>query len=213
MLSPLRRQQREALRALDTTWAEGAHAAWIVLPPGGGKTRVGLEAIADLGRPAVVLCPNTAIQGQWIRQATDHGLTTTANRDLTAQVAVLTYQAVAVFHGGAASLAEGDEVGGDEVGGDDDDLGQNGVTPARDLHLDRLHPNATAFIERLAVAGPLTLVLDECHHLLDVWGELLAEILERLPDARVVALTATPPASLSPSEANLVERLFGAIAY
>lgn len=211
MLPPLRRQQREALRALENTWAGGAHAAWIVLPPGGGKTRVGLEAITQLGRPAVVLCPNTAIQGQWIRQAADQGLTTTPERTLTAQVAVLTYQAVAVFRSGAADAA--DPADDANPADDGDDLGEPAISPATDLHLDRLHPNATAFVEQLAHAGPLTLVLDECHHLLDVWGELLAEILELLPDARVVALTATPPASLSPSEANLVERLFGEIAY
>jgi hypothetical protein len=68
-------------------------------------------------------------------------------------------------------------------------------------------------VERLAAAGPLTLVLDECHHLLEVWGELLAEVLDRLPDVRVVALTATPPAALSAKESALVARLFGPIVY
>ena len=36
-------------------------------------------------------------------------------------------------------------------------------------------------------------MLDECHHLLEVWGRLLAELLGDLPDARVpsVALPAT----------------------
>src|SRR2546421_555542 len=70
--------------------------------------------------------------------------------------------------------------------------------------LRRLHANGRELIARLAGAGPLTLVLDECHHLLDVWGRLVAEVLDRLPDAVVLGLTGTPPESLSPDEAALV---------
>src|SRR5690606_39931638 len=53
------------------------------------------------------------------------------------------------------------------------------------------------------------LVLDECHHLLDVWGELLAEVLEGLPEATVIGLTATPPEAPTRDERVLVDRLFG----
>lgn len=37
----------------------------LVSPPGSGKTIVGLEIAKRLGVPAVVICPNTTIQGQW----------------------------------------------------------------------------------------------------------------------------------------------------
>ena len=42
----------------------------------------------------------------------------------------------------------------------------------------------------------MTLVLDECHHLLEVWGRLLRDVLAELPDAFVLGLTATPPDTL-----------------
>src|SRR6266702_2732521 len=58
--------QARALGALDR--APAGKAAYLVVPPGGGKTLIGLEAARRLGRPAVVLCPNTAIQAQWIAQ-------------------------------------------------------------------------------------------------------------------------------------------------
>ena len=45
-----------------------AAATYLVIPPGGGKTLIGLEAARRLGRPALVLCPNTAIQAQWVAQ-------------------------------------------------------------------------------------------------------------------------------------------------
>ena len=67
--------------------------------------------------------------------------------------------------------------------------------------LSRLHDNGQAFVEQLKAAGPLLLVLDECHHLLEVWGRLLGELLDQLPDAMVLGLTATPPEALTADQA------------
>ena len=77
----------------------------------------------------------------------------------------------------------------------------------------RLHDNGQAFIETMRNAGPLILVLDECHHLLEVWGRLLGELLDQLPDAMVLGLTATPPEALTAEQAILVDELFGAPLY
>lgn len=38
----------------------------VVAPPGAGKTIVGIECVIRLGSPAIIICPNTAIQGQWV---------------------------------------------------------------------------------------------------------------------------------------------------
>lgn len=59
--------------------------------------------------------------------------------------------------------------------------------------LERLHPNARALIERLAEHDVGTLVLDECHHLLDHWALAVRALLERLDDVQVIGLTATLP--------------------
>jgi len=79
--------------------------------------------------------------------------------------------------------------------------------------LDRLHENGRAFIEQLRNAGPLLLVLDECHHLLEVWGRLIGELLDQLPNALVLGLTATPPEALTADQAALVDELFGTPLY
>ena len=79
--------------------------------------------------------------------------------------------------------------------------------------LDRLHANGRAFVEQLKNAGPLLLVLDECHHLLEVWGRLIGELLDQLPNALVLGLTATPPEALTADQALLVDELFGAPLY
>ncbi|WP_220090373.1 DEAD/DEAH box helicase family protein [Streptomyces sp. Amel2xB2] len=196
--------------------------AWVVLPPGAGKTLTGLEAARRLGAPVVVLTPNTAIQGQWVREwesfephpevtdaadaanaasGTSAGAEVGADtapsvpagtgRSLDSPVTVLTYQALASFDPDAEVDEEGSERG------------------RRSGHLHRLRPQGRELVEALRRTGAFTLLLDECHHLLDTWGELLAELLRELPDATVVGLTATPPDRLSPAQAELVRELFG----
>jgi hypothetical protein len=56
-------------------------------------------------------------------------------------------------------------------------------------------------------------VLDECHHLLEVWGRLIGELLDELPNALVLGLTATPPEALTADQAALVDELFGKPLY
>ena len=192
-LGELRPYQATALDEVAARWAAGDRRTWIVLPPGSGKTLVGLEAARRLGRRTVVLVPNTAIQGQWVRHWQDferpEGCDAGSDRALEDAVNVLTYQSLAVFDPDAETDEEG-----------------RSSTPVRD----RLHTNGQALVRALRDAGPLTLLLDECHHLLQVWGRLLAEILDDLPDAHVVGLTGTPAESLTTAEHDLVDRLFGA---
>ena len=62
----LRVHQSRALEAIELAERGGARRAWVVLPPGAGKTLVGLETARRRGRTTVVLGPNTAIQTQWL---------------------------------------------------------------------------------------------------------------------------------------------------
>ncbi|MFI0354748.1 DEAD/DEAH box helicase family protein [Actinomadura sp. 9N407] len=187
----LRPYQEKALAKLDQAWNGGHRRAWVVLPPGTGKTLVGLEAARRLERRTVVLVPNTAIQNQWVAHWRKCGGEAGTDRELRHPVTVLTYQSLAVFDPDAETDEEGRQ------------------KRRRGGLVRLLHDNGRALVGALHDAGPLTLVLDECHHLLDVWGRLLAEILEELPDARVIGLTATPPESLTPDESTLVDALFG----
>ncbi|MCK1796466.1 DEAD/DEAH box helicase family protein [Streptomyces sp. XM4193] len=187
----LRRHQQEALDRLTEVFAGGQRRAWLVLPPGLGKTLTGLEAARRLGRRTVVLGPNTAIQGQWVAewdrfrpQPEPAG----TDRDLAAPLTVLTYQALASFDPEA-------------------EIDEEGATAGSHLH--RLRPQGRALVAALRGAGEVTLLLDECHHLLDTWGELLAELLRELPRAHVVGLTATPPERMTAAQAALVGELFG----
>jgi hypothetical protein len=68
-----------------------------------------------------------------------------------------------------------------------------------------------ALIETLNVRGPLTLVLDEAHHLRREWWKCLDRLAHGLADIRLVALTATPPYDASFAEWSRYEELCGPI--
>lgn len=193
---PLRVHQARALAEIDRLMVSGdRRRAWVVLPPGTGKTLVGLETIRRLGAPAVVFGPNTAIQSQWVRQwsaFTPATVPAGISRALETPVTALTYQALATFDADEEVDEEGHEGG---------------------ALIDRLHPNGRALVEVMRATSPLTIALDECHHLLEVWGRLVAELLELVPHAHVLGLTATPPRSLSRDQALLVDELFGEPVY
>ena len=205
--------QERAVRAFNADQATGDRSTYLVVPPGGGKTMIGLECARQAGRPTLVLCPNTAIQAQWIGQwraqfAPPREARATASRDLSTPLTVLTYQAVASF----------DPAGVDGDGSTDARTASDGTGsrhPIRRLSdrdlLASLHPNGQRLLATLKAAGPATLVLDECHHLLEIWGRLLLAIVGELPDPRIIGLTATPPHMMTTEQAGLHRELFGAV--
>ena len=198
--------QARALGALDQARAEdrarAGKATYLVVPPGGGKTLIGLEAARRLGRPAVVLCPSTAIQAQWLAQwreaFSSAEVPATTSRELPTPLTVLTYQALCTL--GSAGTRDTMRSAGRARDLDGD--GAEGL-------LSLLHPNGRELIARLRDGGPWTLVLDECHHLLELWGRLLQAVIGQLDQPRVVGLTATPPSLMTAEQAELHRTLFG----
>jgi len=185
----LRPHQRDSVCAHVRARTGRSH---LVLPPGAGKTAVGVAIALHEGRRTLVLVPNTAIQQQWIDlwRAVGH-VTVSDERDLVTDVTVLTYQSLATFD------AEADE---------DAPL------------VEQLHANAAALLQRLHDGDPFTLVLDEAHHLLHAWGRLLDEVLALMRggpagDPVVVALTATPATRLTVDQAALASRVFGPVLH
>src|SRR5689334_24746328 len=105
---PLRTHQRQALDAVEDAEAAGARRSWVVLPPGAGKTLVGLETARRRGRTTVVLGPNPATQTPWLRgwDAVEP-VPAGATRDADGPVTALTHQSVATFDDHAAVDHEG----------------------------------------------------------------------------------------------------------
>lgn len=80
-----------------------------------------------------------------------------------------------------------------------------------------LHPNATALIDRLVAAGVRTVVLDECHHLLDHWALVVAYLAGRIRETGVepllIGLTATLPSPDDETEFENYSGLLGDVDY
>ncbi|ETW22177.1 DEAD/DEAH box helicase family protein [Mycobacterium gastri] len=196
-----RRYQQQALDAFDADVATGDNRSYLVLPPGAGKTMIGLEAARRVGRRTLVLVPNTAVQAQWAAawntkfpSPDPSAPACGTDRALTSAMNVLTYQSLAV------------------IDGETDATVRRAILRTRDRQalLDLLHPNGRALIERAASLGPWTLVLDECHHLLATWGALVGALVSVLgPRTALIGLTATPATALTEWQRALHDELFG----
>ena len=76
-----------------------------------------------------------------------------------------------------------------------------------------LHPNARRLIDALLAAGARTVVLDECHHLLDYWAIVLRHLVRQIPGPRVVGLTATLPSPEDDEEYENYTSLLGDVDF
>lgn len=87
--------QRQALAAFEADLAADDTRTHLVAPPGSGKTLLGAELVRRRDRPALVLCPNSAIQSQWLRTLHSWGATEAeVSAEPAAPVCVLTYQSL-----------------------------------------------------------------------------------------------------------------------
>lgn len=207
----LRRYQKLALAAFEADRAAGRRHTYVVAPPGSGKTVMGLEMARRLGRPALVLCPTSAIQAQWAAVAPPE-------LELTA----LTYQAICQTTDPDGALRAAAEA----------QLGPGAPSERRSRELaaavtrlkqevargggvqSLLAPGAIERIDALRDAGVRTVVLDECHHVVSMWGYLVRAVLSELgPDVHVIGLTATAPADMTADEAALYEELLGPVDF
>lgn len=100
---------------------------------------------------------------------------------------------------------------GSAISRDLSDLRSLTLTTYQALDALRRGEDLDALIETLDSHGPLTLVLDEAHHLRREWWRCLDELARRLTDVRLVALTATPPYDASFAEWVRYEALCGPI--
>jgi len=76
-----------------------------------------------------------------------------------------------------------------------------------------LHPNAVKLIDELVASGVKTIVLDECHHLLDYWAIVLRYLLGKISGPRVVGLTATLPSPETDTEYENYVGLLGDVDF
>ena len=93
-----RRYQQAAIAAFERDRADGRRRTHIVAPPGSGKTLLGVELVRRIGRRALVLTPNSAVQMQWPRAIRQFGspadVGRTAGPEPAFPIACMTYQSL-----------------------------------------------------------------------------------------------------------------------
>ncbi|NIJ66008.1 superfamily II DNA or RNA helicase [Sphingomonas leidyi] len=172
--------QARVLAEMDRHLADGR--LHIVAAPGSGKTVLGLEAMRQIGRPALILSPSITIRDQWRERLFPwflddrHGWDAHISSDIEtpATMTIATYQALHAIYA----------------------MGE-----------DRFD----ALIVALERQGPLTLIVDEAHHLRREWWSALFALRDRLKGTVLIALTATPPYDAPLSEWNRYAALCGPI--
>ena len=96
---PFRHYQELALQAFDAARAQDDRRIYLTMPPGSGKTVLGLEIGRRMGRPMVVLAPTAAIQAQWVQEWTSFQppFEAAVGMATEAPVHALTYQSLVIL--------------------------------------------------------------------------------------------------------------------
>ena len=153
----------------------------IVAAPGSGKTTLGIELIARTDVPCLILAPSITIREQWLSRikegfGTDEKLLSNDIRK-PATVTAITYQALHCCIKRLQGVEEDEE----------------GNREEQDY-------TSFDFYATIKKAGIATLCLDEAHHLRSEWQKALEEVVNRLTDVTIIALTATPPYDSTPAQ-------------
>jgi superfamily II DNA or RNA helicase len=105
-----RRYQKAAIAAFERDRAAGRRRTHLIAPPGSGKTLLGVEIVRRIGRRALVLTPNSAIQMQWPRTVRKFGsaadVARTAGPEPAFPIAVMTYQSLCQLDDPAAAIRQ-----------------------------------------------------------------------------------------------------------
>ncbi len=135
------------MAAFDRDREAGRRNTHIVAPPGSGKTLLGVELVRRVGRRALVLTPNSAVQIQWPRAVRQFGapsdIARMAGPEPAFPIAVMTYQSLCQLEDPGAAIrqvasarwatdratATGVEV--EEASAEGDALRRHGSRPAR----------------------------------------------------------------------------------
>ena len=174
----------------------------IVAAPGSGKTTLGIELIARMKEPALVLTPSITIRQQWAARIEEGFLKEGLNpEDYISQnlkeprcITIATYQSLHSAMRHYKGIL-------DESGTTMDSLESDDAIAKKELAAQSEEVDYSRFdvISEMSRAGIGVLCLDECHHLRSEWWKALEEFRQALGEAKLIALTATPPYDSTPA--------------
>ena len=105
-----RRYQKAAMAAFERDREAGRRNTHILAPPGSGKTLLGVELVRRVGRRALVLTPNSAVQMQWPRAVRQFGapsdIARLAGPEPAFPIACMTYQSLCQLDDPSAAIRQ-----------------------------------------------------------------------------------------------------------
>lgn len=174
----------------------------IVAAPGSGKTTLGIELIARMKEPALVLTPSITIRQQWAARIEEGFLKENLKpEDYISQnlkepscITIATYQSLHSAMRHYKGIL-------DESGTTMDSLESDDAIAKKELAAQSEEVDYSKFdvISEMKQAGIGVICLDECHHLRSEWWKALEEFRQALGEAKLIALTATPPYDSTPA--------------
>lgn len=180
----------------------------VVAAPGAGKTTLGLEVIARLNRPTLILVPTITIRAQWKQRLItsflnpQHPVTVSTDIRHPGFITITTYQALLAAFCGKEEPAETEE----------SEPFTEEENETNDKDLSRLKKEkADEIIAVLKQARIDLLCFDEAHHLRNEWWKALMYLLDNLRPKQTISLTATPPYDADTAEWDRYSSLCGSI--
>lgn len=189
----------------------------LISPPGSGKTIIGLSLSQILGVHTLVLTPNLAVLGSWLDMASMFLESSEAN--LVAEVVgqeagelhpitVLTYQKLnyelTLFNKELAKAMREEKTSKKKKATKTakSTKADKAAKPAKPAKVAKpakgvSEPHrtvATSLITRLQNYNIGLIICDEAHRLTNAWGDDVGQLVSLFPNAKILGLTATPPA-------------------
>lgn len=182
----------------------------IVAAPGAGKTTLGAEVIARIGRPSLILCPTNTIKNQWKERICSAFLEEKDYDKVSVDIKNPAYITVTTYQALLAAFCAGKS--------EDNDDNSEIELPETDEDNDKISSSArfseekaAEIINILKTAKISLLCYDEAHHLRKEWWKALNYLNDELQPKQSVALTATPPYDVDYAEWERYEELCGPI--
>ncbi len=157
----------------------------VVAAPGSGKTTLGIELIKRLDQPSLILVPSIAIREQWIHRFTTSFLKKPEDKENWISSNILIQKPIICITYQALYSAYKKEKNSEQI---EDDIEEKN---------DFSEFNLFATLKKYQIK---TICLDECHHLKSEWWKVLETLLKKIPNNKIIALTATPPYDSSSGE-------------
>ncbi|MBQ5675922.1 MAG: DEAD/DEAH box helicase family protein, partial [Lachnospiraceae bacterium] len=183
----------------------------IVAAPGSGKTTLGIELIARLGTPCLILSPSITIKEQWASRIENAFLDKNEKIDdwvsntikSPKAITTITYQALhSAYQKLNENITKTDVIESDETSDD------TSISAEKEEKEDFSQFHLFQTIKEAEIE---VLCLDEAHHLRSEWWKALEELVKEFPNFTIISLTATPPYDSTPAQWQKYTKLCGAI--